>query len=200
MQSLAQSYRKRGYLLATGQATSYDSGIGVDDGALRKGIVKTYTVLTLGQYSGTTNITINSKTDVHNNACVFDNNTGLIWSQTVSGSVGPTSDGKLPWTTTGSGATAEGIFPYCAAANVALLAGYGDWRVSNIAELSSLVRNVSPGGLPDSVAFPVFPAAFVWSSSTQTTATANGLGIAFSSGIQGGIGKINAVVCLLVRG
>src|SRR3990167_10979170 len=100
------SKNKRGLLLKTGQTTSYGSGDGVDDGGLEKGLSKSYSVLTAGQYAGTTDITINSKTDEHSNNCVVDLNTRLMWSRYVSASVGPASDGLLPWTTTGSGSTA----------------------------------------------------------------------------------------------
>lgn len=160
---------KNSALLKTGQTTSY---VNYDDGYYQKGISKSYTVLTTGQYSLTTNITINSKTDVHSNACVLDNNTGLMWSQTVSASVGPGSNGKLPWTTTGSGATAEGIFPYCAAANVALLGGYGDWRIPNSSEISSIRNIENTRSVPDTTAFVGFPAAQIWGSSSSKSSGA----------------------------
>ncbi len=110
---------RRALILKTGQTTSYVTG---DDGDLEIGEPHRYYVLSTGQYSGTTNITINAKTDAHSNACVLDEATGLMWSRTLSASVGPTSNGLLPWTTNGSG---EGIFTYAAAANAASLAGYG---------------------------------------------------------------------------
>jgi hypothetical protein len=199
MQILGQSYRKRGYLLATGQVTSYGSGTGVDDGALQKGIVKAYTILTLGQYSGNTNITINGKTDVHASACVFDNNTGLMWSRTASASVGPASDGKLPWTTTGSGATAEGIFPYCAAANAAGLAGYADWRVPNINSIINLLDYEAPTALPDEIAFPTMPTN-LWCSTTRPNSTANSLTCVLATGSFNTQSKTTVDFCILVRG
>lgn len=200
MQAISQSYRKRGLLLATGQTTSYGSGTGVDDGALQKGIVKAYTILTTGQYSGTTNITINSKTDVHSNNCVVDNNTGLMWSRYASASVGPSSNGTLPWTTTGSAGTAEGIFPYCAAANAAGLAGYSDWRVPNIYEIYSLSDQEAPTSLPNSTVFPG-GASSVWSSTTRTSDTTFALYSGFVAGQAIVIQKTtNTISCLLVRG
>lgn len=201
MNIFSQTYRKRGFLLVTGQTTSYGSGTGVDDGALQKGIVKAYGVLTLGQYAGNTNIIINAKTDVHANACVFDSNTGLMWSRYVSASIGVASDGKLPWTTTGVGVTAEGIFPYCAAANAAVLAGYSDWRIPNIYSLMSLVDFESPSLLPDSVAFPSFPADLVWSSTTRPTlATAAFTGNYLVGQFIGTTKTAATSYCLLVRG
>ena len=190
----------RSLLLSTGQLTSYGSGSGVDDGAYRKGVAKNYTVLTTGAYAGTTSITINSKTDVHANACVLDNKTGLMWSRTCSATVGPASNGYLPWTTTGAGATEEGIFPYCAAANAAALAGYTDWRIANIFELYTLTDHEAPTGYPDSTAFPAWVGDSVHSSTTRTNDTSNSEGINGYAGYGIFNQKISAKPCCLVRG
>lgn len=161
----------KGQLLKTGQTISYGSGTGLDDGALQKGIAKSYTLLSSGPYAGTTNITVNSKTEAKSNACALDNNTGLMWCNTLSATVGPANDGKLPWTTTGSGGTAEGIFPYVAAANAAGLAGYSDWRIPNINEALSIADYAAPTGIPNATAFPGWPAnPQFWTSTTATNA------------------------------
>ena len=191
---------RRALLLKTGQTTSYGSGTGVDDGAYEIGVAKSYTVLTAGQYSGTTNVTVNSKTDAKSNECVIDNNTGLMWSRTLSGSVGPTSTGTLPWTTTGSGGTAEGIFPYVAAANAAALAGSSDWRIPSDMELISLRKMEATSAVPDSTAFPVWAASNVWSSTTQPNVTNNAFQVSFLTGGAGGNAKTNNFLCALVRG
>lgn len=182
--------------LATGQTTQY-GGV-ADDGFYKKGIVKAYDVLTDGQYSGSVNITLNVKTDAHANACVFDRNTGLMWSRTVSASVGPTSTGALPWTTNGSG---EGIFTYVAAANAAGLAGYSDWRVPNAIEIMSLIDYEAPNGLPDATAFPAWTTATQWTSTTQPNVTTNGMTYGPTQGsIAGGTVKTGALFVALVRG
>ncbi len=199
MQTIGQVFRKMAYLLKTGQTTSYGSGSGVDDGGYEIGIAKRYTVLTTGQYSGTTNITVNGKTDAHSNACVEDIETRLMWSRTVSASVGPTSTGALPWTTTGSGGTAEGIFPYVAAANSAALAGHSDWRIPNDLELQSLREMEAPNANPDSTAFPTGWTGTVWSSTTQPNNTANAMATLFSSGTNGSPVKTTANFCALCR-
>lgn len=201
MQLIGTGRRNFGKLLATGQLTSYGSGTDVDDGAYRKGIVKSYTVLTLGQYSGNTNITINSKTDVHANACVFDNNTGLMWSRSAAASVGPTSNGMLPWTTTGADATAEGIFPYCTAANAAGLSGYSDWRVPNIFELMSIADYEATTAAPDASAFPSWPTSdYMWSSTCAPNALATPLLMRFLNGDSTRTAKTTSFYVSLVRG
>ncbi len=82
-------------LLKTGQAVSYETG---DDGDLELGIEKDYTILTIGQYSGTANIVINGKTHALSNNCVKDLNTGLMWARYVpTADIGPAADGKLFW-------------------------------------------------------------------------------------------------------
>lgn len=166
-------------ILATGQTTSYGSGAGLDDGALRKGAAKSYTILTAGQYSGTTNITINSKTDVHTNECVLDKNTGLMWSRRLSASVGPASNGLISWTTNAGG---EGVFTYCTAANTAGLAGHSDWRVPNVYELVSLADYEAGTGVPDATAFPSWTTSTVFSSTTVPIVTTRAFGVTYSSG------------------
>jgi len=82
-------------LLKTGQAISYATG---DDGDLELGVPKDYTILTTGQYSGTSNIVINGKTHALSNNCVKDLRTGLMWARYVpTGDIGPAADGKLFW-------------------------------------------------------------------------------------------------------
>ena len=92
------SVYSQGYLselLKTGQTVSYATG---DDGDLQLGLDKDYTILTTGQYSGTSNITINSKTNALSNNCVKDNKTGKMWARYVStADIGPATDGKLFW-------------------------------------------------------------------------------------------------------
>lgn len=200
MRTLAQNGIRRARPLKTGQTTSYGSGTGVDDGALAKGIAKAYTILTAGQFAGTTAIVVNSKTDTHSNNCVLDNNTGLMWSRYASDSVGPASNGLLPWTTTGADATAEGLFPYCLAANAAGLGGYSDWRVPNILSLLTLMDFEAPTALPDSTAFPSFPSSTFGSSTTTPTATTDALVANFAAAIVQSSTKTVTRRLILVRG
>jgi hypothetical protein len=200
MLAMPQTYRRYAYPLATGQTTSYGSGTGVDDGALQKGIAKptaAYTILTAGQYSGTTNIVLNGKTDVHSNACVYDQNTRLMWSRTLSASVGPASNGLIPWTTNANG---EGVFTYLAAANAASLAGYTDWRICNKDELNGL--GITETGYQNTTAFPSWGGGYlnIWSSSTSKDSITYANILQLRSQALTVIIKTGNYSCLLVRG
>jgi len=185
-------------LLKTGQTTQY--GGYLDDGFYEMGAAKEYTIHTLFQYAGTTNIVLNAKTDVHSNNCVYDKRTQLMWSRYVSGSVGPGSDGKLPWTTNGNG---EGIFAFVAAANLAKLAGYSDWRIPNDLELASLRVMEKPTAAPDTIAFPnwpIHPSLPIWCSNTVPDTLTYGVRVTFSTGALSYSAKTTDYYCPLVRG
>lgn len=180
-------------LLKTGQTTQYNSEL--DDGYYEKGTAKSYTVLTTGDYSGTTNVTVNAKTDVKSNNCVEDDNTGLMWSRYVSASVGAGSDGKMKWT-----GAADDIFAYCAAANAASLAGHADWRVPNDIELLNLRNMEEPNAAPDGTAFPSWPLDILWSATTHPPSTASARTVSFNSGNVSSSTKSNSLRVALVRG
>lgn len=188
---------RRALVFATGQTTQY-AGM-ADDGFYEIGEAHRFTLLTAGQYSGTVNITLNGKTDVKSNACVLDNATGLMWSQTLSKSVGPTSNGLLPWTTNGSG---EGMFAYCTAANAAGLAGYSDWKIPNRNQLIGMQKIEAPAAnVVDAALFPDWVGVGVFSSTTLPTNTALAISVAFATtGAVGGAAKTVTSLVALVRG
>ena len=183
-------------LLKTGQTTQY--GGYLDDGFYEMGAAKEYTIHTLLQYAGTTNIVLNAKTDVHSNNCVYDKRTQLMWSRYVAASVGPAADGKLPWTTNVDG---EGIFAFAAAANAAALAGYSDWRIPNDSSLFSLFIKEAPDAAPNPIAFPGWPLTdAIWSSTTRPNNIANAVWCRFNQGLVSDVPKTNTYWSALIRG
>jgi hypothetical protein len=183
-------------LLKTGQTTQY-AGY-ADDGFYEMGVAKEYDVLTLGVYSGHTHIILNAKDEPHDNACVYDRRTQLIWSRYIPVVVGPAADGKLPWTTNVNG---EGIFTYVAAANAALLAGYSDWRIPNLIELQTLTYLEAASGIVNAVAFPVWPLGdWMFTSTTRPDSVLNALGHVVAQGRSYDLLKTATNFIALVRG
>jgi hypothetical protein len=134
------------------------------------------------------------KREAMSNACVLDNNTGLMWNRTVSLKMGIAGDGKMPWT----GQTYD-IFAFCAACNAMSLGGYTDWRVPDWYELAGLFDTEVPTGYPNSTAFPVW-GDYHWSSSTCLHDTTAGIAVRYlTSGVANG-SKTTAYLCALVRG
>ena len=95
----------------------------------------------------------------------------------------------------------QSIYSYCAAANVALLGGYGDWRIPNDIELPSLRDMEQPTAVPDATAFPGWTILnYIWSSTTEPDDTAGALRVHFTSGILYTAPKTSTYFCALVRG
>ncbi len=183
-------------LLTPGQLTQYG---GYDDaGKLRRGLSKLYTILTTGQYAGTTSITLYNKTDLISNNCVYDRRTKLTWSRYPSDGLGTSSNGRLPWTTDANG---QGIYAYVAAVNAAKLGGYSDWRIPDDVELASVRDMEAPTGVPDSTAFPGWPTVeSFWASTTLPSTTTSAMLVGFITGTLGSGGKTTVRLVPLVRG
>jgi hypothetical protein len=189
-------------LLKTGQTTKYVDG---DDGDLKVGAARSFTVLDTGQYSGTTNVTMAGNTEAISNNCVQDNVTGLMWIRNETTAIGANPYGKgvygtMPWTTDGDG---NGVFAYKDAANAALLAGYGNdpnpllnWRVPNDNEAASII-DLSISTLPTEF----IGAGNFWTSSTFLGAITEAFLAALGLGITKTTKTVNATIFgLLVRG
>ncbi|MBA7604200.1 hypothetical protein ES703_11319 [subsurface metagenome] len=183
-------------LLVTGQTTLYHAG---DDGDLEKGVIKSYTVLDAGDYSGTTDIVINAKTHALSNECVQDNNTGLMWTRYVPlDDIGPDSDGKLLWA---DAVNDEDIWEFVSVANAASLGGHDDWRVPNVTELISLFDLSTWNPALDSDVFPSTPILETWTSNTNDRIPDQAFTISFYYGYLTHFDKATAKgSCRLVRG
>lgn len=267
MQPIGLGRRNFGKFLATGQSTQYSSEL--DDGYYRKGIVKSYTILTTGLFSGTSNIDLAhlNRTDISfdnatkeirctgqcgvfkvaggetivvsgaaqagnngvwttasatadkivlttspttegaganitiakreaiSNNCVIDNNTGLMWLRTNSVKMGIAGDGKMPWT----GVNYD-IFAFCAACNAAGLGGYSDWRIPNNIEALNLRNIQAATAVPDTTAFPSWPANLLWTSTTVSNASSSAFYVNYATGVSSNSTKGTALWVALVRG
>ena len=170
-----------------------------DDGGAQTGGVQAYELLTTGQFSGTTVITVNAKTDTHTNNCVVDKKTGLMWMDRVSASVGPASNGKLYWDDTGG--SDEDIFEYCDQANIAGLAGFSDWRVCNHTELWTIANMEAADATPNTSYFQAFPVGatdYIWTNTTQPNNILNAKIINFGNSISSADNKTTATYYLLL--
>ena len=171
-------------LLKTGQTVLYHAG---DDGDLELGVEHDYTILTTGQYAGTTNIVINAKTHALSNNCVIDNQTGKMWARYVPlGDIGPDNNGKLFWTDAVNG---EDIWAFVQQANANSLGGHNDWRVPNYHELASIVDLGNCNPAIDTVAFPSTPSDSHWTASTFASNTTLAFYVYFDNGIMYSITK-----------
>lgn len=188
-------------LLVTGQTTDYTpSGrTCTDDGGEQRGKAPSYTIYSTGQYSGTTSVTVNGKTDTHSNGAVLDDVTGCMWSQTVTDNVYGAGTENLLWDDTGG--SDEDIFEYCDQANLASLSGHTDWRIPNYIELHSIMNLEASNGLPDATAFPSFPLAEIWTSTTRLSATTQAYNFNTSNGLVSVRTKTSfRLATVLVRG
>ena len=161
--------------LRTGQVTRYNSEL--DDGYYQDGVPRRFVALGSGQYDNYTDIVLNGKTDHHHNDCVLDLDTGLMWFRDPSLSVGPGSDGAMPWT-----GSVDDIFQYMAAVNALSVSGHSDWKVPTRAQLIGLCNLEAPTAVPDVTYFPWWPDGYLWSSTTAPTDGANAFVVSFWDG------------------
>ncbi len=176
-----------GPLLKTGQTTDYTPAgrTTKDDGGFQRGIAgskadEQYNILTTGQYSGTSNITVNGFTDTHSNEAVNDKVSGLMWSRNENPAIYGAGTDDLFWDDTAG--SNEDIFEYCDQANIANLSGFTDWRVPNSVELLSLLllSGISPA--INSTAFPSITNTVFWSSTTSFSVATSAYEVRFNNG------------------
>lgn len=99
------------------------------------------------------------------------------------------------------GLVCRSIWNYCAAANVASLGGYTDWRIPNTFELQSIANCEAATLQPDGAAFPGWPGSQVWSSTVRPDATDRPFATQFNGEyLCTNAGATIAWRCALVRG
>lgn len=190
-----------GRLLKSGQTTAYNVAgrTSVSDGDTEYGLNQSFTNLTTGQYSGTTGITVNAKTDTHTNACVYDQKTGITWNRDPSASVGPANNGLLFYDDTGG--SDEDAYAFCDAANAASLSGHSDWRLPNVTEGWSLVLGETGPPYINQTYFPNVVSGYIVTSTTYKPATTSYIAIAFTAGIMvSRVKTTNSNFVMLCRG
>jgi len=95
----------------------------------------------------------------------------------------------------------QSIYAYCAAANVAGLGGYGDWRIPSDIELANLRDMEQPTAVPNATAFPGWPTSDnFWSSTTHPFLTTEAMVSNFLYGYVFVNAKTLTFFVALVRG
>ncbi len=178
------------------------TGSGLNDGVYNvstgnvAGTLRTTEATLFEAASATVNI---AKREALSNNVVLDRQTGLTWPRYTSAEntkMGAASDGKMPWT-----GQLYDIFQWAAAANVAELGGYSDWRIPNDIELLNLRNMEAPTAAPDSTAFPGWPTlVYMWSSTSVPNSAAKAVSVIFGGGTTNFYTKSNVYYTALVRG
>lgn len=185
---------KTGEVIVVSGSASNDGVYTVSTGGVA-GTIRTTEATVLEAAGATVSI---AKREALSNNCVLDQNTGLMWARYTSAqnaTMGTGGDGKMEWT-----GFLYDIFQYAAAANAAALGGYTDWRIPNDIELANLRNMEAPVAAPDAVAFPSWPANYVWSATTRPNITSYAMCVHFINGNVYSCAKAAAYYSALVRG
>ncbi len=110
---------------------------------------------------------------VQGNGTVTDLRTGLMWKQCSEGQTGATCTGtvtRMTWTDA-LNAGADSVF-----------AGFSDWRLPNVKELSSLVETGCHSPAINEARFPNTWTEYYWTSSSSAENSSNALYVRFIYG------------------
>lgn len=139
------------------------------------------------------NNTPDSRYTLHNDGTATDNSTGLLWQRC---SLGQTWDGS---TCAGSASTytwQEALQQ----GNSNSFAGYSDWRLPNVRELSSIVAYDRYNQANNSSVFPNTASDWYWSSSPNAADSSGAWVVDFAYGFGNYNDRDNGYAVRLVRG
>lgn len=171
-----------GAMVPSGQDTDYTpAGYTAVDASAGIGRARSFSSLTTGQFSGTTTVTVNSNDSVHPNACVRDNNFGLIWTAYRAKSVFGTGAQDLLWDDTGG--SGEDIFAYCDQANTVGLGGITTWRIPTVLEFMTIYQCEAGGTyLPANFETEIQSTGIFWTSNTRPAGTTDAFAVPLGDG------------------
>lgn len=122
-----------------------------------------------------------SRYQMNADGTVMDLNTGLMWMRCAMGqtwdSQSSTCSGKATAYNWKDALTAVQTLDQGSG-----FAGYTDWRLPNLRELTSLVRYACPDPAINSKAFPATPSNVFWTSTPVESSYALGWGVDFKTG------------------
>lgn len=127
----------------------------------------------------------------HGNGTVTDTLTGLMWAKCLAGRSGATC-----LTGTQSSGNWQAALTL---ADGSTLAGYTDWRLPNIKELSSIVEQRCVNPAINLAVFPNTPNPLTWSASPYAYDSADAWVVYFSNGYSGVNNRVLTGVVRLVR-
>ena len=114
----------------------------------------------------------------HGNGTVTDTRTGLMWKQCAGGLSGAACQTGSAHTFTWANALAH--------AEASTFAGYTDWRLPNVKELSSLVEDCRVSPAINTNRFPNTPSSLFWSSSPSNYRSDGAFSVSFGSRVMAG--------------
>lgn len=124
------------------------------------------------------------------NGTVIDNNTGLMWKRCEEGKSGASCTGS------GDEMTWANAIDRCE--NLSF-AGYDDWYLPTIEELTSIVDYTEHSPAIDTAAFPNTESAITWSSTEDVSSSTNAWIVNFSYGTPSNYPKTNSSRVRCVR-
>lgn len=130
----------------------------------------------------------------HNDGTVTDSRTGLMWQQCSVGQSGAACSGKAVTYTW------QDALHYAQNLNAnGGFAGYTDWRLPNIKELSSIVEDQCVDPAINATVFPNTPSRLFWSSSPVADVSYDAWYVIFLNGVTSNDDKDSGNYVRLVR-